>query len=106
MVTLADVLAVVNSKGRVCPQPQKWGQLYGLLPGKGPRNPAVPLILGGWWYSTPSRKQERLREHIEWAHKYGALGIVSDFLNSLQESDWVHLDEAPSGRVDVDSFEE
>jgi hypothetical protein len=106
VITLSDVLAVVESNERVCPNPQKWHQLYRLLPRKGRTTPALPLILGGWWHSTPVQKQERLREHIHWAADHGALGVVADFLGSLKESDWVHLSEAPSGRVHYDSQEE
>lgn len=106
MVVLEDVLAVIASSERVCPRPKKWMELFRLLPHKGPTNPAVPLILGGWWDSTPMQKRRRLREHVEWAATHGALDAVSNFLSSLQESDWVHLNEAPSGHFDVDLYKE
>jgi hypothetical protein len=106
VVVLADVLDVIASSERVCPRPQKWSELFRLLPHTCPTSPAVPLILGGWWHSTPMQKRQRLREHVEWAATHGALDVVSNFINSLQESDWVHLNEAPSGRVDIDSYKE
>jgi DNA-directed RNA polymerase len=106
VVSLADVLLAVESKGRVCPQPRKWHELYQLLPHKTATRPAVPLILGGWWHSTPTQKQQRLREHLDWAAAHGALDVVWDFLNTLQETDWVHQDEAPSGELHLDSDEE
>ena len=100
MVTVTDVLALVESNERICPEPKRWHQLYRLLPQKGRAGPAVPLILGGWWHSTPLQKQERLRGHIEWANKHGVLEAVWNFLISLEESDWIHVNEAPSGHVD------
>lgn len=106
MVTLTSVLGTVEGNQRVCPQPQKWHRLYQLLPRQGRTSPPVPLILGAWWHTTPAHKQECLREQIEWASAHGVLDVVSAFLNSLQESDWVHLSEAPSGRVDINWSEE
>jgi hypothetical protein len=106
VVTLTDVLTLIESNDRVCPQPQKWYELYRFLPNKRQSHPAVPLILGGWWHSTPAHKQERLREHVEWAAEHGALDSVFRFLSSLREDDGLHLSEAPSGRVSPESYEE
>jgi hypothetical protein len=35
----------------------------------------------------------RLREHLEWADRHGALPAVAAFVESLDERDWLHLGE-------------
>lgn len=97
MTTLNDTLALVKSNARVCPQPQKWNQLYDSLPnrrrvGNG-WEPAVPLILAAWWDTSDIAKIGRLQEHIEWAAQHGALNKVHEFLASLGECDWHHVGE-------------
>jgi hypothetical protein len=97
MVTVEETLAFCQSNGRVCPQPQKWKQLYELLPGRvrvgAGWEPALPLILGAWWDTPDISKVLRLREHIDWAARHGSLDIVHTFLTSLHESDWHHVGE-------------
>jgi len=54
---------------------------------------ALPLILGAW-HGTPALfKIVRLREHLEWADRHGVLPEVATFLESLEESDWLHFGE-------------
>lgn len=95
--TLEDVLAIATKDGRVCPQPQAWSRLYGLLPGRrrvgAGWEPALPLILAAWHDSTAMDKALRLREHVEWAGRHGALDKVQEFLASLPEDQWFHLDD-------------
>ena len=50
--------------------------------------PAVPLILGGWWYSSDQEKRSRLIEHLQWAQQEGALESAIAFLDGLPEKDW------------------
>jgi len=49
MVTLEQALEEAQKNDRVCPQPQKWNELYELLPNRVRRGngwePALPLIL-------------------------------------------------------------
>lgn len=95
MATLEQILADVQRNGRVCPQPQRWQQLYELLPNKrragGGWEPALPLILAAWWDTPAISKMARLREHLEWADAHGCLEQVSVFLAGLKEEEWHHL---------------
>lgn len=97
MATLDEVLAEVQRNNRVCPQPQKWNELYELLPNKkrkgGGWEPPLPLILAAWWNTPAMSKMLRLREHIEWASAHGVLGAVHNFLANLKEEEWHHIDE-------------
>ena len=96
-VQLSQALAVASQAGRVCPRPGHWNRLYQLLPnirrdGYGFIPPA-PLILAAWSETSDEDKQYRLREHIEWAEKNGALETVCAFLEGLPESEWHHVGE-------------
>ena len=97
MATLEEVLAEGQKSQRVCPQPQKWNELYQLLPDKRRKGngwePALPLILAAWWDTPALLKMLRFREHVEWASRHGALDAVHDFLTTLDETDWHHLGE-------------
>jgi hypothetical protein len=89
-----SVLKLCRENGRVCPQPQKWQQLWELLPDKRPIGvgwqPSLPLILGGWWHSSDEDKRQRLEAHIHWATEHGGLESVAELLRSLMEEDWHH----------------
>ena len=77
--------------------PQQWAKLYDMLPGRqrdgAECEPALPLILGAWHGTPPFFKILRLQEHLEWANRHGVLPEVAAFLESLEESDWVHFGE-------------
>ena len=50
---LNDLLEFVRTNERVCPQPQRWNELWKMLPnrkriGNG-WDPPLPLILAAWW---------------------------------------------------------
>ncbi len=96
MATLEEAIAVASSKNRICPQPQRWNQLYALLPARkrvGVRwEPPLPLILAAW-DSPSSLKVARLREHLEWAADHGALDAIHAFMSALPECDWHHFGE-------------
>lgn len=97
MTTLEEVLHESQKNQRICPQPQKWQQLYELLP-ETRRNglgwePPLPLILAAWWDTPALSKMVRIREHIEWAATHGCLGQVYDFMRALKEEEWHHLGE-------------
>jgi len=90
---LAMLLAYVTEHGKICPQPQRWNELWQLLPNRqrnsnGGWNPPLPLILGAWHIATGIEKTQRLREYIEYAHQNGAFDEVDSFLRRLRESDW------------------
>jgi hypothetical protein len=97
MITIDQVLAVATENKRICPQPQKWQQLYELLPDRKRKGagwePSLPLILAAWWDTPAMSKILRLREHIEWAAAHGVLEQVHTFLQSLPEEEWHHLGE-------------
>ncbi len=75
--------------------PMRWNELYQLLPNRRrvglSSEPAIPLILGGWWASSNLDKRRRLEDHLSWAAEHGALDIVDQYLRSLPESEWHHL---------------
>ena len=97
MITVNQVLAVAKENNRICPQPQKWQQLYDLLSDKKRKGagwePSLPLILAAWWDTPAMSKILRIREHIEWAATHGNLEQVHEFLRSLPEEEWHHLGE-------------
>ena len=97
MISVDQVLAVATENNRICPQPQKWQQLYELLPDKKRKGagwePSLPLLMVAWWDTPAMSKILRLREHIEWAAEHGGLEQVHAFLQSLPEEEWHHLGE-------------
>lgn len=97
---LDELLKYVQANERVCPQPQRWNELWTMLPnrrrsGEG-WEPSLPLILAAWWDTPALAKILRLREHIEYASAQGALEKVDRFLRSLPESDWAHVSDFSS----------
>lgn len=97
MITVEEVLTEIQKNNRICPQPQRWQQLYELLPDRKYKGagwePALPLILAAWWDTPAMLKIVRLREHIEWAATHGSLEQVHQFLLSLPEDEWHHIGE-------------
>lgn len=79
-------------RGRVCPQPQPWNELFRRLPGKTQQGsswtPSLPLILAAWWEATDSQKRKRFRLHLEWAENRGVLPEIFEYLKSLTPEDW------------------
>jgi hypothetical protein len=97
MPNLEEVFAEATKNGRVCPQPQRWQELYEMLPGKQRKGagwePSFPLILAAWWETPDLSKMLRLREHIEWAVSHNCLDDIYRFLCELPEDQWHHLGE-------------
>ena len=95
MITIDQTLAIAAENSRICPQPQRWLQLYELPPDKQRKGavwePPLPLVLAAWWDTPTTSKMLRLREHVEWAAAHGVLERVYAFLLSLPEQDWHHL---------------
>ena len=95
MVSVEQVLALAQIKGRVCPQPQRWHELWEMLPDKRQKGaswePALPLILAAWWDTPALLKILRMRAHIEWAAAHGCLDEVHSFLSELSEDQWHHF---------------
>ena len=82
---LKDLLDYV-SKGKICPEPIKWSEMYNMLPDK--NKVPLPLILAGWWGTSDIEKIFRFKEHIEIASKQGVLDEVDTFLRNLETEDW------------------
>jgi hypothetical protein len=95
MATIEEVLTETQKNNRVCPQPQKWQELYEMLPDKKRKGagwePALPLILAAWWDTPAMSKMLRLREHLEWAEAHGCLEQIFSFLRALPEGQWQHI---------------
>ena len=94
---LQTLISFCSENERVCPQPDKWNELWKLLPNRSRQGsgwePALPLILGAWHDTPALLKTFRLREHLEWADKHGTLDVVNEFLRNLAETDWHHQGE-------------
>lgn len=89
---LEQLLSSSQAGNRVCPVPQKWNELWELLPqrrkvGAG-WEPPLPFILGAWWHTSDVEKQSRFLSHIRWAADHGALSAVSASINSLEPEHW------------------
>ena len=86
------------ANNRLCPMPQKWNELYGMLKNKkqkpsGGWEPSLPLILAAWHDTMPIEKQLRFQEHIQWAVDNGQAGEIGRYLHSLSEDEWCHFGE-------------
>jgi len=87
-----------RSNGRVCPHPQKWAAMYGLLSNTkqlptGGWEPALPLILAAWHEAPTLLKILRLDEHIDWSVNHSCFDRIEKFLFELREEDWFHVGE-------------
>ena len=95
--SILNIIAFCHEQGRVCPMPQKWDELWKLLPNRenvgAGWEPSIPLILNAWYETSNEEKMDRLAEHIKWADKHGNLADVSQYLHSLPESDWYHIND-------------
>lgn len=94
-MTAQELIEFSRSNGRICPQPNRWNEMYQLLPntrrvGNG-WEPAPPLILAAWWDTPALPKMMRMEEHIRWADQHNAVLSVEDFLVALKEEDWHHF---------------
>jgi hypothetical protein len=97
MVTLDDVLTEAKKNNRICPQPDKWNELYNILPDKVREGsgwkPSLSLILAAWHDTPHLLKILRLKEHIEWAADHGQVDTIYQFLINLKEEEWYHSNE-------------
>ena len=87
-----DIIAAATAKGRVCPQPTLWNDLWQMLPdrrrvGAG-WEPSLPLILAAWHVTSDAEKRERFLLHLQWADSHGAMEAVTGFLESLTPDQW------------------
>jgi hypothetical protein len=89
------LLGHVREKGRVCPVPQRWNELWEMLParrrvGHG-WEPPLPLILAAWWDTSAFMKRALFQEHLRYAAAYGVLGDINRYLRALPEEDWARI---------------
>jgi len=94
MTSVEELLRYCRENGRICPRPQQWNELYQLLV-KTPRTvvgqkPRLPPILAAWRETTDQEKQERLEQHIRWAHDHATFDPAAKYLGSLPEDKWHH----------------
>ena len=92
MKTPEEIIVTTTKDGRVCPQPDRWNELWNLLPdrrrvGNG-WEPSLPLILAAWHHTSDADKRERFLLHLKWAESHGKLDDVIEFLKSLPPSEW------------------
>lgn len=92
MTSLADVLRIAQSEGRICPQPDAWDRLWQMLPGRQREgagwHPPLPLILAAWWETSDAEKRERFLAHLQYAAERGVLDAVAAYLKSLRPEQW------------------
>ena len=94
--TVATLIAYCREKHRICPMPQKWNEMWEMLPekkrkGAGWEPAPPPLILAAWHEAPGILKMARLQDHIKWADEHGDLEKISAFMRSLKEIDWFHI---------------
>ena len=73
MKRLDVLLTFVRADDRVCPRPLDWQKFWEWVPYQAnfyKFEPALPLVLAGWWGSTNQQKAEPLSEHIVWATQH------------------------------------
>ena len=89
---LKSLLQYVCEEGRICPQPNKWHELWEMLPDKyrvdNGWSVPLPLILDQWENTTSLDKMIRLKQHIEYAAEKDLLDLVEKFLKGLTREDW------------------
>jgi len=93
---LDSLWSYCNQKERVVPR--DWNKFYKMLANtyqlpNGGWVPALPLILAAWHETDADQKQQRFREHLEWAGSQDQLGMIGAYLRSLHESEWYHHSE-------------
>jgi hypothetical protein len=95
--TVETLIAYCRENDRVCPVPDRWHQLWEMLPNRtqvgSDYQPPPPLILAAWHDTPVLSKMLRLEEHLNWAAQHGAMECVTQFLRGLREEDWFHLGE-------------
>jgi hypothetical protein len=93
---LESLWSYCNQNGRVVPK--EWNKFYKMLANtyqlpSGSWVPALPLILASWHETDADQKQQRFREHLEWAGSHDQLEMIGAYLRSLHEAEWFHQSE-------------
>ncbi len=97
LFTLDAAMLVARKNNRVSPRPERWNELYSLLPARktlrGQQLPPAPPTGAAWAVTPPLSKRLCFREHIEWAERQGVLETVMHFMQTMREDDWLHMGE-------------
>jgi hypothetical protein len=92
---LEALLKHIREKGRVCPTPQRWSELWEMLSSRRRVRhgwePPLPPILAAWWDTSALMKRARLEEHIRHAAAHGVLDVINRYLRALPDEDWAHV---------------
>jgi len=96
-ITVGTVLSLSKKNNRVCPMPGQWLMLHDILTLNGTRKlkpyPPEPVVGRAWVSTSAINKRIRMRDMIMWAADYGGLSAVHDFLQHLDEDEWLHVGE-------------
>ena len=89
-----------QSRGIVCPMPRPWSKLHAILLDGNLANLEIPnpLILGGWGMSDAA-KSKRFSTHLKIAQKLGLLSQVINYLDRLDEDDFLYSKDLMLGRT-------
>jgi hypothetical protein len=97
LFTLDAAMLVARRNNRVCPRPERWQELFSLLPARktlrGPQTPPPPPLGPAWAVTPPLTKRLCFREHVEWAERQGVLEALMGFMQTMPEDDWLHMGE-------------
>lgn len=78
---------------RICPLPKVWHvihqELEKLAKAKKVEKPPVPLILGGWNFSSDAQKSSRWEATVAWAAAYGG----QEILTKIKDQDFYYVSE-------------
>ena len=113
MITIDQAIEEAQKNGRVCPQPQRWNELYELLPDRKRKGngwePSLPLILAAWWDTPILSKIIRFREPYDYM-KFDDFLEFMDFKKdddyALSQIDMVELFQAWLDYKDEPDFKE
>jgi hypothetical protein len=91
---LQRLLCYIREEGRICPQQNKWHEMWEMLPDKRRLSkgwdPPLPLILWDWDNTTNRQKMLRLKVQIQYAAEKGVIDDIEKFLRNLKRAEW-HL---------------
>lgn len=86
-------MSEIIKNNRICPQPQKWNQLWEIIKSKTDEKISSPLILAAWWETSDDEKLERFKYHLKVAERLNRIKEVELYMHSMNESDWHHKGE-------------
>jgi hypothetical protein len=92
MKNLDELIDFTKADGRICPQPQKWNEMWEMLPNRkrvdNGWQPPLPLILTAWHHTSDEEKRDRFLIHLQYAADHNVFPQVAAFLSSLSMNEW------------------